>query len=46
MSAMTNKEILKQIDEINSNAESEDRDLTESEAEETERLADLVYSRI
>jgi hypothetical protein len=46
MSAMKNSDILKRIDEITAKAEAEDRDLTESEAEEVERLTDQAYATL
>ena len=46
MNAMNNSEILKQIDEITTKAEAEDRDLTESEAEEVDRLTDQIYATL
>ena len=46
MNAMKNSDILKRIDEITAKAEAEDRDLSESEAEEVDRLTDQAYATL
>jgi len=43
---MKNTDIIKRIEEITAKAEAEGRDLTESEAEESERLTDQAYNQI
>jgi uncharacterized protein YnzC (UPF0291/DUF896 family) len=40
---MSKREMLERINEITDQARKENRDLTESEAEEAERLTDAVY---
>jgi len=43
---MKNTDIIKRIEEITAKADAEGRDLTESEAEESERLTDQAYNQI